>query len=40
MPHVTNIYPLTGRTDRLQIIQTLVPSHRAQVFIESYVSLK
>ena len=29
----TSSNPLTGRTDRLHIFQTLVPSHRAQVFI-------
>ena len=32
IPTFASSNPLTGRTDRLHIIQTLVPSHRAQVF--------
>ena len=35
IPTFTSSNPLTGRTDRLHIFQTLVPSYRAQVFISS-----
>ena len=33
IPAFTSSNTLTGRTGRLHVFQTLVPSHRAQVFI-------